>query len=212
VGLSKLHKWLHYPSWINEHVPDHKFSIFKIFRAGQSAGRQDGKALGIQKGFEIGHEIGFYAGCTQIWRQVGAKNQDFISAKAEKAITALEDLVRSFPLDSPRVSLLKTYKVSLNAVLFILLSQSLHTLPHLHLAMLKCLQKEEETKNAKRRPKIKLIFLYLFIFQDESLLEKMDAIRGRYKTALSLLGLPDASLEPHQPHQLQRPTPDTLEF
>lgn len=77
-----------------------------LFRAGQLAGRQDGKALGIQKGFEIGHEIGFYSGCTQIWRQLGDKNHDFINARAEKAISALEELLRSFPLDSPRVRFL----------------------------------------------------------------------------------------------------------
>ena len=34
--------------------------------------------------------------------------------------------------------------------------------------------------------------------QDEGLQEKMDAIRGRYKTAVSLLGLPDTALETSQ--------------
>jgi hypothetical protein len=36
------------------------------------------------------------------------------------------------------------------------------------------------------------------LLQDEGLQEKMDAIRGRYKTAVSLLGLPDASSETQQ--------------
>lgn len=82
-----------------------KFLFFSshFFRAGQLVGRQDGKALGIQKGFEIGHEIGFYSGCIQIWRQLRDRNQEFISARAEKAISALEELLRSFPVDSPRV-------------------------------------------------------------------------------------------------------------
>ncbi|KAG7674448.1 hypothetical protein Ndes2526B_g05177 [Nannochloris sp. 'desiccata'] len=115
-------------------------------KAGQLVGRQDGKALGIQKGFEVGHEIGYYTGCVQIWRQLGDRNKSFISARAEKAINALEDLVRSFPLGSPR---------------------------------------------------------------DEGLQEKMDAIRGRYKTALALLGLSDGlSLEP-QHLQRQRPSRDS---
>lgn len=68
------------------------------------AGRQDGKALGIQKGFEVGHEIGYYAGCVHIWRQLGDKNKNSNSTRVEKAINALEDLLRSFPLGSPSVS------------------------------------------------------------------------------------------------------------
>lgn len=73
-------------------------------RAGRQAGHLDGKVLGVQKGFEIGHEIGFYSGCVQIWRQLGVKHPEFITARADKAIAALEEMLRSFPLDNPRVS------------------------------------------------------------------------------------------------------------
>jgi hypothetical protein len=104
VPLLRTYLWIQYTISVKEQASKLIFQNFLIiFRAGQLAGRQDGKALGIQKGFEIGHEIGFYAGCAQIWRQLGSKNQDFISARAEKAITALEELLHSFPLNSPRV-------------------------------------------------------------------------------------------------------------
>lgn len=67
------------------------------------AGLADGKAMGLQKGWEIGHEIGYYRGCMQIWRQLADKSPAFMTARAEKAVKSLEDLLTTFPLGDPKV-------------------------------------------------------------------------------------------------------------
>jgi hypothetical protein len=74
-------------------------------RDGQRLGEAEGRALGVQKGFEIGHEVGYYAGCTQVWRQLQRRHPEAFTARADKAIAAIEDLVQDFPLDDPQVGL-----------------------------------------------------------------------------------------------------------
>ncbi len=73
-------------------------------RDGCRLGQAEGKALGVRKGFEIGQEVGYYSGCTQVWRQLQRRHPEAFSARVDKAITAIEDLVRDFPLDDPQVS------------------------------------------------------------------------------------------------------------
>ena len=68
--------------------------------AGHVAGRQEGKALGIQKGFEIGHELGYISGSVAVWRRLHPPL--LIPPRAEKAITALEQLLKEFPYHNPR--------------------------------------------------------------------------------------------------------------
>ena len=72
-------------------------------RAGRRAGLSDGAALGVQKGFEMAHEVGFYRGCAQAWRHLETQRPGFVSAKADKAVSSLEDKLREFPLGDPRV-------------------------------------------------------------------------------------------------------------
>ena len=67
-------------------------------------GEAEGKALGVQKGFEVGHEVGYYSGCTQAWRHLQQRHPEAVSARVDKAIAAIEDLVRDFPLTDPQVS------------------------------------------------------------------------------------------------------------
>lgn len=67
----------------------------------------EGGGLGVRQGFLIGQEIGYYSGCTQMWRYLDSKSQGgFLHPRAEKVVSALEQLLFSFPLKDPKVSLL----------------------------------------------------------------------------------------------------------
>lgn len=71
-------------------------------RDGWRSGRAEGRALGLQKGFEVGHEVGFYAGCCQLWRQLQAREPTLFSQRVDRGIAAMEEAVRSFPLEDPK--------------------------------------------------------------------------------------------------------------
>jgi hypothetical protein len=64
----------------------------------------EGGGLGVRQGFQIGQEIGYYSGCTQMWRYLDSKSPGFLHPRAEKVVSALEQLLISFPLQDPKVS------------------------------------------------------------------------------------------------------------
>lgn len=78
---------------------------FKLLhhRAGRKEGFGEGGALGVRQGFLIGQEIGFYSGCAQVWRHLESKSSGFLHPRAEKVVASLEQLLRSFPLQDPKV-------------------------------------------------------------------------------------------------------------
>ncbi|KAK9813957.1 hypothetical protein WJX73_006838 [Symbiochloris irregularis] len=74
-------------------------------RDGEIAGQLEGRDLGIQKGLELGTEVGYYSGCAQIWRLWQQRNPSALSDRADKALTALEAAIRSFPADPQEAGL-----------------------------------------------------------------------------------------------------------
>eukprot|EP00877_Chromochloris_zofingiensis_P010366 jgi/Chrzof1/5583/Cz16g08040.t1 len=66
------------------------------------AGLQEGRELGLQKGFEIGVEVGYYRGCVRMWRRLQDTQPDVIPVRADRSITAMEDLLQAYPLHNPQ--------------------------------------------------------------------------------------------------------------
>lgn len=52
----------------------------------------------------MGAELGYYSGCAQVWRQLEAKAPGVLTARADKAVAALEQSLRDFPLGNPQAS------------------------------------------------------------------------------------------------------------
>jgi len=80
-------------------------------REGNVLGRDEGRVLGLQKGFQMGYELGFYAGCIHMWEQVDAASPEslfpsestVLGGKVRRAMAALENSLREFPFENPRV-------------------------------------------------------------------------------------------------------------
>lgn len=53
-----------------------------------------------------GMEIGFYWGCVSMWRQLQKLDPSLIPDRADKGVTALEEMLIEFPLDNPQVGII----------------------------------------------------------------------------------------------------------
>ncbi|EFJ51219.1 hypothetical protein VOLCADRAFT_109638 [Volvox carteri f. nagariensis] len=71
-------------------------------RDGMLAGMAEGRELGVQKGYEIGQEVGFYAGCVRMWRGIQAREPELLTARLERGLASLEDMIQGFPLYDPQ--------------------------------------------------------------------------------------------------------------
>jgi hypothetical protein len=73
-------------------------------RAGRADGHAEGRELGLRTGFELGFELGTCRGAARAWRALQAADPSRLSARADKAVAALEALLEELPLDDPKVS------------------------------------------------------------------------------------------------------------
>lgn len=71
-------------------------------RAGRAEGDAEGRELGLRTGFELGFELGTCQGAARAWRALQAADPSRLSARADKAVAALEALLEELPLDDPK--------------------------------------------------------------------------------------------------------------
>lgn len=50
-----------------------------------------------------GVEVGYYRGCVRMWRRLQDTQPDVIPVRADRSITAMEDLLQAYPLHNPQV-------------------------------------------------------------------------------------------------------------
>ncbi|XP_051121003.1 uncharacterized protein LOC127244504 [Andrographis paniculata] len=68
---------------------------------GLASGKEEGHQVGLKTGFEVGEELGFYRGCVDVWNSAFRVDPNFASARIQKAIKQMEDLLQKYPISEP---------------------------------------------------------------------------------------------------------------
>ena len=68
---------------------------------GLIAGRDEAEQVGLKVGFEVGEELGFYRGCVEAWKAVLRVDPTRFSARVQKGIGQLEELLDKYPIMEP---------------------------------------------------------------------------------------------------------------
>ncbi|KAL7099024.1 hypothetical protein ACP275_09G056100 [Erythranthe tilingii] len=68
---------------------------------GLISGKEEGLQVGLKTGFEIGEELGFYRGCVDVWNSAIRVDPNFISARIQKTIKQMDELLHSYPILEP---------------------------------------------------------------------------------------------------------------
>ncbi|KAL0331993.1 UNVERIFIED_CONTAM: hypothetical protein Scaly_2100800 [Sesamum calycinum] len=68
---------------------------------GLISGKQEGEQVGLKTGFEVGEELGFYRGCVDVWNSAVRVDPNFVSARIQKSIKQMDDLLQKYPMSEP---------------------------------------------------------------------------------------------------------------
>ncbi|CAA0833637.1 Unknown protein [Striga hermonthica] len=68
---------------------------------GLIAGKEEGRQVGLKTGFEVGEELGFYRGCVDVWSSAVRVDPDFVSARIERMIKKMDELLKKYPILEP---------------------------------------------------------------------------------------------------------------
>ncbi|GER29461.1 oral cancer overexpressed protein 1 [Striga asiatica] len=68
---------------------------------GLIAGKEEGRQVGLKTGFEVGEELGFYRGCVGIWSSAVRVDPDFVSARIQRMIKQMDELLEKYPILEP---------------------------------------------------------------------------------------------------------------
>ncbi|KAL7139396.1 hypothetical protein ABFS83_09G048000 [Erythranthe nasuta] len=68
---------------------------------GLISGKEEGQQVGLKTGFEIGEELGFYRGCVDVWNSAIRVDPNFISARMQKTIKQMDELLHSYSILEP---------------------------------------------------------------------------------------------------------------
>ncbi|KAI3452392.1 hypothetical protein Pfo_009057 [Paulownia fortunei] len=68
---------------------------------GLISGKEEGQQVGLKTGFEVGEELGFYRGCVDVWNSAIRVDPNCISARIQKTIKQMDDLLRKYPILEP---------------------------------------------------------------------------------------------------------------
>ncbi|KDP24185.1 hypothetical protein JCGZ_25842 [Jatropha curcas] len=71
------------------------------YNYGLVAGKEEARQVGLKTGFEFGEELGFYRGCVDIWYSAIQINPSGFSARVQKYIKQMEELIEKFPMFNP---------------------------------------------------------------------------------------------------------------
>ncbi|KAJ9171008.1 hypothetical protein P3X46_019063 [Hevea brasiliensis] len=68
---------------------------------GLVSGKEEARQVGLKTGFEVGEELGFYRGCVDVWNSAVRIDPTGFSARAQKSIKQMEELIEKYPLLNP---------------------------------------------------------------------------------------------------------------
>ncbi|KAD4180350.1 hypothetical protein E3N88_28941 [Mikania micrantha] len=71
------------------------------YEAGFASGKDDGREVGLKTGFTTGEELGFYRGCIDVWKSVIRVEPSCFSARVQKNIKEMDELVSKYPILEP---------------------------------------------------------------------------------------------------------------
>ncbi|KAK3010610.1 hypothetical protein RJ639_010786 [Escallonia herrerae] len=71
------------------------------FSDGLASGKEEGRQVGLKRGFETGEELGFYRGCIDVWSCAIRADPACFSARVQKTINQMDELVRNYPISDP---------------------------------------------------------------------------------------------------------------
>ncbi|KAK6150685.1 hypothetical protein DH2020_015617 [Rehmannia glutinosa] len=65
---------------------------------GLISSKEEGQQVGLKTGFEVGEELGFYWGCVDVWNSAVRVDPNFISARIQRTIKQMDDLLQKYPI------------------------------------------------------------------------------------------------------------------
>nr|XP_043622491.1 protein LTO1 homolog isoform X2 [Erigeron canadensis] len=71
------------------------------YDTGFASGKDDGREVGLKTGFITGEELGFYRGCIDVWKSVLRVEPTCFSARVQKNIKEMDELVTKYPILEP---------------------------------------------------------------------------------------------------------------
>ncbi|XP_076955829.1 uncharacterized protein LOC143630801 [Bidens hawaiensis] len=71
------------------------------YETGLASGQDDGRQVGLKTGFTTGEELGFYRGCIDVWNSVIRVEPTCFSARVQKNIKEMDELVSKYPVLEP---------------------------------------------------------------------------------------------------------------
>ncbi|KAL5861168.1 hypothetical protein ACOSQ4_002464 [Xanthoceras sorbifolium] len=71
------------------------------YNHGLTTGKEEAQQVGLKTGFETGEELGFYKGCVDVWNSVLRVDPNRFSARVQKGIKQMEELIEKYPVTDP---------------------------------------------------------------------------------------------------------------